>query len=296
MGCLFWLIASLTIFYGIIFLINGAFTNPSSGTIVPGLALLAVTPVMLYVKLYDYSNTRNRLLEFNRMDFEQSQCLRERIDEAVSEPVDQSSVLLEHLRLGEISRHFDQVIRAQFEFWLTPGGKTKGELIGSARSDLLNDGLFAVLERGDGADLETVRVVTPSEEATREYIRALGKEFADAMGGEDTHRGRVIKDAADELARHIQPSTSVASDLLTAILRMPRRDRPAVLVTGQYVKEGVLLGESIRVGDRKPFTLFPVSAVAHLQRCFLVPGAGWKGSDYMLPNALIGKSNSLAGF
>lgn len=189
------------------------------------------------------------------------------------------------LRLGEVSRHFDASTNATITGWLTHDlgfhgwgiGGSVGALglgvgklglsgtsevnltfQGTTRDDMMGDGFIAVFEQDTQAGVDTLRVVVPSEQATRELAAAILEELLNrTIAWPQSHatlRGRI-----PELLAY-RNEASYVSDRLHAVLRMPPESRPLIQVYGEPVSGHAVLGGVIQVvGDDTIFPLFPLS-------------------------------------
>ncbi len=208
-------------------------------------------------------------------------------------PVSSSSVReYRALRLGEVRRHFDAQTSATITGWMTHdlgfrgwggglgvGGAGLGlakvglagtsnvnlTLSGTTRDDMLGDGFIAVFERDSGGGIDTIRVMVPSEQATRELVLAVLQDSANRL----TTAGdgeRLLWPKSDALFRRrlaellsYRNEVSYVSDRLNAILRMPPESRPSVSVYGQPLSDHAILGAAIEIsGEEAIYPLFPV--------------------------------------
>ena len=197
----------------------------------------------------------------------------------------------EGYRLGEITRHFDTNTSATISGWmshnlgfhgwgLSVAGVGIGQLgqrgvsqvslssSGTNRDDLMGDGFVAVFEKQGASDTDTLRVVVPSENATRELIRGYLAESLERLATKKNDKGRLqlgwkqshsrLKTAIPELLE-FKDEASYVSDRLSSILRMPPESRPLVSVFGPPLSEHAIVGAAIKIGDEPPLPLFPVA-------------------------------------
>lgn len=200
------------------------------------------------------------------------------------------TVTIEGMRLGEITRHFDSSTNAVIEGWLdhTLGvfGHGLGVQIGrfgvgigsigiAGRSDvhltsrgitrdsLMGDGFIAVLEehRGSGV-VETLRVVVPSEDSCRDYIRSLLESLSI---GEDSHTGVLLDRYLSRILSVIRTDISYVSDQLMANARRPLEDRPPIAVAGTPLTDHAMVGGAVKIGtNQRWLQLFPLSIVQQI--------------------------------
>lgn len=193
-------------------------------------------------------------------------------------------VTYEDLRLGEVSRHFDTRTLGSitgfmnhslgFEGWgvgvstrrlsvdvssLGLSGTSTVQLSESsvARSDLLNDGFVAVFET---ADLDTLRVVAPSDEAARSVLEEAIHSVYAGMKPDRRPSPASMSRLISKCHALISGEVSYVSDRLNAVLRSddPRARRFDVL--GVELAPHTLLGGAIRFGgDSTWHQLFPIA-------------------------------------
>lgn len=199
----------------------------------------------------------------------------------------------EGLRLGEVTRHFDSNTAATINGWLTHElgfhgwavGGTIGRVglgvgrlglsgasevnltsSGTTRDDLMGDGFIAVFEQDTPAGADTLRVVVPSEQATREWVDALLDTMLARFTTVDTNgKTRVEFPQSHATLRRLMPDllrfeneASYISDRLHSVLRMPPESRPQIAVYGHPLSDHALVGAAIQIGsDDRMHLLFP---------------------------------------
>lgn len=194
------------------------------------------------------------------------------------------------LRLGEVTRHFDANTNAAVTGWLNHDLGFHGwgvglsvnnvglglgslglrgtsrvdlKLSGTTRDDLMGDGFVAVFEKDTPAGIDTLRVVVPSENETREFLEATFEQLASRLTQTPTwtRSHSILRDRLHELLAYVD-ETSYVSDRLQAILRMMPESRPLVTVFGEPLSRHAVLGAAVQIaGDDALHPLFPVALV-----------------------------------
>lgn len=196
------------------------------------------------------------------------------------------------LRLGELSRHFDSKTLGTitgfmnhslgFEGWgvgvsvgrftlgtgrLGLSGASTVELSASsiARTDMLNDGFIAVFEAEVGNDIDTLRLVVPSEAACRsamaDAIQILDAGIKPGRRWSPTSLQRLVAQSQ----ALVSTETSYVSDRLNAALRADDAKSRRFAVVGVELAPHELLGGAIQFpGDSVWHQLFPVALMRML--------------------------------
>ncbi len=200
----------------------------------------------------------------------------------------------EGLRLGEVSRHFDSNTLGTVSGWMAHNFGFHGWGVGvgvgrfglgtgrlglsgtsdvsltlsaTSRDNLMSDGFVAVLEHVDGNRIDTLRVVVPSEQASRELVREFFEEmlakFGTRSNGElklDYPTPYAILQRNSRDLMNFRYEASYVSDRLHGILRMPPETRPLISVFGQQLSDHAILGAAILIGEESQLIpLFPVA-------------------------------------
>jgi len=215
-------------------------------------------------------------------------------------------------RLGEVTRHFDTGTSATIHGWMNHNLVIQGWGIGvgightnlgvgnigiqgmsqvsltssgTNRDDLMSDGFVAILERNNGHYVSTLRVIVPSETATRgwlavwlsSWLQQIESSFAEAGSNvyvklsEDAYKMSTdwkntrCYSSFERSIPHLlafKDEASYVSDRLYSILRMAPESRPVITVYGCQLSEHAILGTAIYFSDEnRILPLFPIYLV-----------------------------------
>jgi DNA-binding SARP family transcriptional activator len=141
---------------------------------------------------------------------------------------------------------------------------------GTTREDVAGDSFMAVLEkRGpDGGD--TLRMVVPSGEACRDYVRQMLYAWQRSLGI-NSKRELAVRVGADGLPERLAADSSYVGDRLASMARLAPGERPLISVVGLSIDEHTILGAGIRIGEGPWLQLFPAATLSQLTE--LVAGA-----------------------
>lgn len=226
-------------------------------------------------------------------DIEGAKCFAGDLEPIVSNPppTDVSvpgTQVLTSPRLAEVSKHFDSNTNASITGWMDHnlgfhgwgagvgvGGVGLGvgrlglsghsdvnlTMDATTRDNMLSDGFIAVLEIGSGASVQPIRLVVPGDPAARGTVASLILAATRAYGGrEGSHRTRTLENLAAAVRSAPLGDISYCSDRLSAILRLPPAQRPALSITGVSLGRHVVLGCAIRFGNEATeYQLFPLA-------------------------------------
>jgi DNA-binding SARP family transcriptional activator len=204
-------------------------------------------------------------------------------------------VVYEALKVGEVERHFDQVTSAsiqgqmQHAFRISGSGSSINDLpfrallgdtqsfyslngsgtsdvqlglSGSSRDDLTSDAFVAVFEQQlpDGT-IDTIRAIVPSAGQARFYVGQLLSAWRTQLGA-NTESEQMLRKYSGTIYEGIASDSSYAGDRLTAILRLPHKEQPTVMVIGEAIGPHAVLAGAIRFGPSGPlYQLFPVALI-----------------------------------
>lgn len=134
---------------------------------------------------------------------------------------------------------------------------------GTTHEDLTGDSFMAVLEkRGpDGGD--TLRLVVPSGEACRDYVRQMLHTWQRSLGI-NSKRELAVRVGADGLPERVAADSSYVGDRLASMARMAPSERPLISVVGLSIDDHTVLGAGIRIGEGPWLQLFPAATLAQL--------------------------------
>jgi DNA-binding SARP family transcriptional activator len=134
---------------------------------------------------------------------------------------------------------------------------------GITREDVAGDSFMAVLEmRGpDGGD--TLRVVVPSGDACRDYVRQMLYTWQRSLGV-NSKRELAVRTGADGLPERLAADSSYVGDRLASMARMAPSERPLISVVGLSIDEHTVLGAGIRIGEGPWLQLFPAATLSQL--------------------------------
>jgi len=199
-------------------------------------------------------------------------------------------VMLEDLQLGEVQRHFDSQTASQIAGVIQHELGIHGGVVGlggfsigrlglsgassvdlqtqaTSRDDLLNDAFVAVFDRPLASGMvDTIRVVAPSDNATREILATHIRAMYEGMGSQKSVE-------AHKLQRMIQATTSMVntdvgyvSDQLNGVLRRKPEPAPLFKVVGLPLGRHAILGGAIQFpGTEEWHQLFPVGLMRLIQ-------------------------------
>jgi hypothetical protein len=198
-------------------------------------------------------------------------------------------VRLSDLHVGEVSRHFETWTSGEIRGWMRHnlgisglaysmplgngdqltsfGGSIRGtsqvQLNLEARSgtDLLSDACLAVFDRPlSGGDLDTIRVVIPSENGCRSGVAGAMEDLGAAIGPE-SWRDLALRGLEPVMTSRLQSSGSYVADRLSAYARTAGVERPPMTVLAAQLKLNVYQGAAIRFGDGAWLELFPAALI-----------------------------------
>jgi hypothetical protein len=199
-------------------------------------------------------------------------------------------VALEDLQVGEVQRHFDSQTVGQISGVLQHELGIHGGMIGlggffigrlgisgasgvdlqtqaATRDDLLNDAFVAVFDRPlPSGMVETVRVVAPSEAATREILAEHLRAMYEEMGSQKSVGTQRFERMIQTTMSMVSTDVGYVSDQLSAVLRRKPDPAPLFKVVGLPLGQHALLGGSIQFpGDNQWHQLFPVEFIRLLR-------------------------------
>lgn len=206
--------------------------------------------------------------------------------------------VIQDVKVGEVSRHFDQRLNASVGGWLHHElglhgwwvGGSAGKvglgigqvgisgtsevdlhITGVMRDDLAGDGFVAILEHEQtNGVIDTIRVIVPSEPACRAYIVHHLKVIRANMTTGSHVESAFLRDTA-KVAASFPCEVTRVSDQLRALLRQPPERRPTVTVVGADLGGAVILGCAFRVSAEGTWRqLFPLG----LHRALLLATKG----------------------
>jgi DNA-binding SARP family transcriptional activator len=198
------------------------------------------------------------------------------------------------LRMGELQRHFDQVTTAaiqggmqhvfrlrgtsssihglpQFpllrdtQTWMSLDGSGRSSvqlgMSGTTTDQLTGEAFVVVFERTGPEGIDTIRAVVPSERQARTYVDQL-MAFWSAGLGPTSKQQVMLRRYAGAISQAVTSDSSYVADRLSAILRLPAQERPAVTVIGEQLNQHTVLVGAVRFGSTGPlFQLFPIALV-----------------------------------
>ena len=199
------------------------------------------------------------------------------------------------LRIGELQRHFDQVISAairggmehafRFKGWTTAvhglpgyfdtashssmggGGVSSVQLglSGTTADELRGEAFIAVFEQGSGDGVDTIRAVVPSERQSRDSVAQVLASWS-AQARPNSNAELMIRRYAGAITNAVSSESSYVGDRLNALLRLPASERPAVTVIGQPLDGHTILVGAVRFGSTGPlYQLFPIALIRALE-------------------------------
>lgn len=196
------------------------------------------------------------------------------------------------LRLGEISRNFDSKTLGTisgfmhhslgFEGWsigLSAGrfglgigslglsGTSTVQLTASevTRTDMLNDGFVAVFESEADGDVDTLRLVAPSDEASRAVLDEAIQTINVGMKPGKRFSPAALERLISKCQSLISTEVSYASDRLNSVLRADNARSRRFAVVGVELSPHSLLGGAIQFpGDSAWHQLFPIALMRML--------------------------------
>lgn len=205
-------------------------------------------------------------------------------------PATAGVVVLENVQLGEFQRHFDSQTAGQISGVLQHELGIHGGIVGigrfsvgrlgvsgtssvdlqiqaTTRDDLLNDAFVAVFDRPlPSGMVETLRVVAPSENATREILAEHLRAMYEGMGSRKSIDPLQLERMIQTTMSMVSTEVGYVSDQLSAVLRRKPEPAPLFEVVGLPLGPHALLGGAIRFpGDDEWHQLFPVELMRVLR-------------------------------
>lgn len=199
---------------------------------------------------------------------------------------DQRAITEDGWRPIRVDYHLDQVLKAEIAgtisgswFGLIMGsfeGEFKGSMSGRATPELFNESTFILLQKGN----QTLRIISPSVKTCKEISYQFFNELLNYYG-KNSHSGYAIQAIGwgkgilwkkgsqiptTKLIDSWEVNPSHIHDRLTASLSLPFEERPVVRIRGAPIKEGVMLGYTIALGQEPDKVLFPIEFVWELSR------------------------------
>ncbi len=199
-------------------------------------------------------------------------------------------VVFEDLQVGEVQRHFDSQTAGQISGVLQHELGIHGGMIGlggfsvgrlgisgasavdlqtqaTTRDDLLNDAFVAVFDRLlPSGMVDTVRVVAPSEAATREILTEHLRAMYEAMGSQKSVGTQQFERMIQTTMSMVSTDVGYVSDQLSAVVRRKPDPAPLFKVVGLPLGQHALLGGSIQFpGSSEWHQLFPVELMRLLR-------------------------------
>lgn len=185
-----------------------------------------------------------------------------------------------------VDYHLDQALKAEITGTISGSwsgflagsfsGEIRGDMSGRATPELFNESTFVLFQKGN----QTLRLISPSMKTCREISNQFFKQLL-YFYGRDSHSGMVVQAMGwghvipwkegtqtpiTKLFDSWEVNPSHVHDRLTASLSLPFEDRPIVKIQGLPIKEGVVLGYTIALGQEPPKILFPMEVIQELSR------------------------------
>ncbi|HLZ80885.1 MAG TPA: hypothetical protein VKP04_04575 [Ktedonobacteraceae bacterium] len=228
-----------------------------------GIIFILWVVVAAVVDRFKVSAALEPWLDQNDLDFATSKTIQQRIDALLSSPLstlnpfDSKICIYQNLRLGEMNRLIDKQMKSVIIQWLDYQFGIKGEESRKLRDILLSDGFVAILEQDlQDNQVDTIRVVMPSELAVREFIKQFMDQLSTTLH-EKSHSGSVISMNVESVQQFV--SISYIFDRLNALLRMPPERRCRVNLIGTKVTKYAILADMLLFeNESQSYTLFPV--------------------------------------
>jgi hypothetical protein len=205
-------------------------------------------------------------------------------------PATAGVVVFEDVQVGEVQRHFDSQTAALISGVLQHELGIHGGVIGlggfsvgrlgisgastvdlqtqaTTRDDLLNDAFVAVFDRLlPSGMVDTVRVVAPSEAATREILAGHLRAMYEGMGSRKSVGTQQFERIVQTTMSMVSTDVGYVSDQLSAVLRRKPDPAPVFTVVGLPLGQHALLGGSIQFpGADEWHQLFPVELMRLLR-------------------------------